>query len=155
MSHQTSAKTAALLALTGQEKPPISVHQVASDMNITVERVELPPTQPGFAARIRDRWFIFVNSAHSPRRRRFTIGHELGHIALEHQGIVFLFNGEPRHMRISANRFAAELLMPRNLVHQEHAIAAAIDMSIRDLADTFLVDRRAMEIRLKELSLEL
>ena len=101
--------TAALLDRSEQTAPPISVHAVAADMDVTIERVWLPLSQPGFTALIRSRWFIWVNAAHGPRRRRFTTGHELGHVAMGHQGVVFFFDcGEPRHLRVSANRFAGK-----------------------------------------------
>jgi Zn-dependent peptidase ImmA (M78 family) len=156
MSHLTRITTAGLLARSGQGEPPISVHAIAADMDVTIERAWLPLSQPGFTALIRSRWFIWVNAQHSPRRRRFTTGHELGHIAMNHQGIVFFFDcGEPRHMQTSANRFSAELLMPEDLVYQEHARAIEAGLSVGDLADIFLVDKRVAELRLEELSLEL
>ena len=156
MSYLTRITTAGLLARSDQGEPPISVHAIAADMDVTIERAWLPLTQPGFTARIRGRWFVWVNAQHSPRRRRFTIGHELGHVAMSHQGIVFFFDcGEPRHMQTSANRFSAELLMPEDLVYQEHARALKAGLSVGDLADIFLVDKRVAELRLEELSLTL
>jgi len=156
MSYLTRITTAGLLGCSGQLEPPISVHAIAADLDVTIERAWLPLSQPGFTARIRGRWFVWVNAQHGPRRRRFTIGHELGHVALEHQGIVFFFDcGEPRHMQTSANRFSAELLMPEDLVYQEHARALEAGLSVGDLADIFLVDKRVAELRLEELSLEL
>jgi Zn-dependent peptidase ImmA (M78 family) len=106
---------------------------------------------------IRDQWFIWINAYHSPRRRRWTIGHELGHIALNHQGIVFLFNGgcEAPHQTRSANRFSAELLMPEDLVLRERSMAVEAGLSVGDLADIFLVDKRVAELRLEEMHLEL
>jgi Zn-dependent peptidase ImmA (M78 family) len=155
MSYLTRITTAGLLAYSEQLEPPVSVHKIAADMGVTIERASLPLSQPGFAARIRGRWFIWVNAAHSPRRRRFTIGHELGHVALEHKGVVFLFSGERSFQQASANRFSAELLMPEDPVRREHFRALEAGLSVGDLADIFLVDKRVAVLRLEELSLQL
>lgn len=155
MSYLTRITTAGLLGCSRQLEPPISVHAIAADMDVTIERAWLPYTQPGFAAKIRGQWFVWVNGEHRPRRRRFTIGHELGHIAMNHQGVVFLYSGERSWQQISANRFSAELLMPEDLVRREHTRALDVGMSVRDLADIFLVDVRLAELRLEELSLKL
>lgn len=154
MSHLTQITAAALLALSEQEEPPVSVHKIAAILAISIERSDLPYEQPGFTAKIRGRWYIFANGWHKPRRRRFTIAHELGHIALGHQGLAFSF-GTSSYDQRQANRFAAELLMPEDLVRREHAGALRAELDIRDLADIFLVEKRAMEIRLEELGLSL
>jgi IrrE N-terminal-like domain len=146
--------SAALLAWVGQTEPPISVHRIAVDFNVAIERVELPDTLPGFVAQIRGRWFIFVNRYHGSRRRRFTIAHELGHIALDHHGVVFMF-GEGQQQERAANRFAAEVLMPEKMIRRAHVRAFERSLDIGDLADIFLVSKRAMEIRLSELHLDL
>src|SRR5450759_1215733 len=155
MSHLTRIITAGLLALGDQAAPPISGWKIAADMDVTIERADLPLSQPGFAAKIRGRWFVWINTAHRPRRQRFTIGHELAHIALEHQGVVFLFSGERSWQQASANRFSAEPIIPADLVCREHAGALVAGLSVGDLADIFLVDKRAMDLRLEELGLEL
>ncbi|MHB8896461.1 MAG: ImmA/IrrE family metallo-endopeptidase, partial [Candidatus Geothermincolia bacterium] len=107
------------------------------------------------AALICNRWFVWINGTHSPRRRRWVLSHELGHIAMEHTGVAFLDSGERTWQQLSANRFAAELLMPEDLVVREHARALEVGMSVGDLADIFLVDKRVAELRLDELSLKL
>lgn len=60
--------------------------------------------------------FILVNGSDSPVRARFTLAHEYGHHCLEHgqaldAGLRFSLIGDPRE--VDANRFAAELLLPR------------------------------------------
>jgi len=154
MSRSTLLKSRELLALTGQREPPVSVHQVAGHLGIRSEVKELPDSVPGFVADIAGTWYAFLNSAHGSRRRRFTLAHEVGHVALGHTGQVHLF-GERRADQQAANRFAVELLMPEEMVHAEHSRARDHDLSAGDLADIFLVDKRAMEIRLAELGLEI
>lgn len=66
---------------------------------------------------------ISVNQFEPEYRQRFTIAHELGHIILGHKGISYRFSDKSnykntidRMKEISANKFAAELIMPENLV---------------------------------------
>lgn len=71
---------------------------------------------------------IYINNAFgiSPRRQRFTIAHELGHIFLPwHKGTIasdineysFSRHMMYREMEAEANRFASELLMPSNWIN--------------------------------------
>lgn len=66
---------------------------------------------------------ISINEFEPDYRQRFTIAHELGHIILGHEGISYRFsdvskykNTIDRMNEVSANKFAAELIMPENLV---------------------------------------
>ena len=61
---------------------------------------------------------IFVNENDAPTRQRFTIAHELGHLALhESEGSMVDFRNQMHHVgsstkEVEANAFAADLLMP-------------------------------------------
>jgi Zn-dependent peptidase ImmA (M78 family) len=110
---------------------------------------------------------IGVNSLHHPNRQRFTIAHELGHLQLHRPMItsnVHVDRSFPALMRdprsatgterveIEANRFAAELLMPRKLIEQ--ALAARQfdiddDGPIDELAKRFRVSKQAVEYRIR------
>lgn len=117
---------------------------------------------------------IYINGAHSKLRRRFTLCHELGHFFLNHIDHKALFvtgdddlnkryviNRGPRTtpttqclseddiMEIEANRFAACMLMPKELVERYWSMHPAIDV----LADIFMVSCDAMTNRLKFLKL--
>jgi Zn-dependent peptidase ImmA (M78 family) len=64
----------------------------------------------------RDEPFILVNGSNQLVRGRFTLAHEFGHHSLGHGQVLdariqYSLSGDPRE--ISANRFAAELLLPR------------------------------------------
>lgn len=66
---------------------------------------------------------IRVNKSEIEYRQRFTIAHELGHIILGHEGISFRdasyerYEGLIERMNeVTANSFAAELLMPETLL---------------------------------------
>lgn len=154
MSALTRCISTGLLCLCGQSQPPVSPYAVAAELKVSVERAPMPSTLPGFTARICGCWFVWLNSGHGPRRRRFTLAHELGHIALEHPGVVFLFSSPGSHLEHSADRFAAELLLPEKLVQAQYSGAVSAGLSCRDLADIFLVDPVVMELRLTELGLD-
>lgn len=99
---------------------------------------------------------IWVNADEArrwPPRRRFTIGHELGHWVLHRTGQEALFcrrttvhDDRPVSGDIEeeASQFSAELLMPRWLLVREHA-ACGGDLDV--LCARFASSRAAMERR--------
>ncbi len=88
---------------------------------------------------------IFYSSRDPRPRQRFTIGHELGHFLLPwHRQSQFnckaqdLRYGAKSEWEIEANRFSAELLMPRTLVMRQLQGADAPNLSqVMKLANTF------------------
>ena len=114
-------------------------------------------------------WAILVNADHAKARQRFTIAHELGHLLLHgyttaHADRAFKFrdarSSEGSALEeIQANQFAAELLMPRELLLKavrarplDHAADAAdddaFDAWLASLARRFDVSKQAMAIRI-------
>jgi Zn-dependent peptidase ImmA (M78 family) len=113
---------------------------------------------------------IGVNSNNSKNRQRFTIAHELGHLLL-HEGHDLILE---RLVRVNfrdattstatneeeseANRFAAELLMPKDLLERALQVLLAgrplsdLDF-VRRLARRFEVSQQAMEFRLANLGM--
>lgn len=66
---------------------------------------------------------IQINKFEPEYRQRFTIAHELGHILLGHQGISYRTSDMKKYRdtikrmnEVAANKFAAELTMPKSLV---------------------------------------
>ncbi len=112
---------------------------------------------------------IGVNALHHPNRQRFTIAHECGHLMLHRDIItsaVHVDKDFPVLMRdtvssqatnsieIQANQFAAELLMPTELL--EKALAGIRfdidnDKPIEDLAKKVKVSKQALEYRIRNL----
>lgn len=98
---------------------------------------------------------IYVNEFDSPTRQRFTIAHELGHLALhENQGSIVDFRKEIFDFNISdereveANSFAAELLMPvKEFLEQYEKNQKAIFM----ISLYFNVSAIAVKYRIKKL----
>jgi Zn-dependent peptidase ImmA (M78 family) len=110
---------------------------------------------------------ITVDAHEAPQRKRFTAAHELAHYLMHRD---MLANGQnlhrdnlfgdaarwndaapfsPQH-EVEANRFAAEMLMPRAQVRRWHSEFRG---NVSELARKFNVSQAAMKIRLKNLGL--
>ena len=97
---------------------------------------------------------IYVNKDEADVRKRFTIAHELGHYYLHFNGTsgTFVSLRRSRSAReTEANRFAAQLLMPDNLLYKESA--RSFFPSVSRLAKQFDVSNEAMGYRLDDLGL--
>ncbi|WP_341536023.1 ImmA/IrrE family metallo-endopeptidase [Actinobacillus equuli] len=75
---------------------------------------------------------MVINKFEPEYRQRFTIAHEIGHIILSHQGKSYRTNSSEKYSdtiarmnEISANNFAAQLIMPEKLV--KDSLLDAID----------------------------
>ena len=151
-------------------KPPVPVERLAKRLGVEVRYEPLNGNLSGMLFREGGRAIIGVNSLHARSRQRFTIAHELGHLALhERQGIhldrkfpiVRQRDGrsslaiDPEE--IEANGFAAELLMPAAMLENDLADADPYyedDELIRWLADRYEVSLQAMAIRLGNLGFQ-
>lgn len=151
------------------ERLPVPVDDIADTcFGLLVRDVEDMAAAPGAPALgpgqtlsgllLAGRGEIWVNAAEArawPSRRRFTIGHELGHWVLHRTGQTSLFC---RHAAVEAdttkpaipvteteaNAFAAALLMPARLMAREYAI----DRDFHRLCKTFDASGAAMGRRL-------
>lgn len=107
---------------------------------------------------------IYVSENEAPSRKRFTVAHELGHYVLhmsaddnemiDTEAVMFRTAdyepGDAQGVReAEANRFAASLLMPHDLVVPEYRRTR----SLARLAQMFSVSEDAMYNRLKSLRL--
>lgn len=94
---------------------------------------------------------IFYNQNHSTTRQRFTIAHELGHYILHGVSGLLVedssayFSSLSRTRESEANRFAADILMPRNHIEM---LASQGEISIPQMAAKLEVSVVAMSIRL-------
>lgn len=87
---------------------------------------------------------ICVNKSHCDERKRFTIAHEIGHYVLDHLNSdckryrrVDYDNGDNTAQESQANKFAAILLMPKDMVkeiwikfHDIQIVAATFGVSV-------------------------
>jgi Zn-dependent peptidase ImmA (M78 family) len=160
------------LVQAGITEPPVPVEQLAQNVGAVISY------QPFEAEDISGLLYraagsapvIGVNSNNSKARQRFTIGHELGHLAL-HQGHELILERLVRlnfrdatsstasdEEEIEANHFAAELLMPQDLLrHSLNVLLQGRPLSdlevVRRLARRFEVSQSAMEYRLTGLGM--
>ena len=92
---------------------------------------------------------VFYNEEHSLRRIRFSIPHELGHIVNKHD-----MNVKDERLygifEIEANYFAAQLLMPEQIIREFQRRGLRPDAEF--LANTFDVSGEAAERRLQTLN---
>ena len=105
---------------------------------------------------------IRVNRNEARERQRFTIAHELAHYLLHRHVIdsspdgitdnVLYRSGASDQIEREANRLAADLVMPRDVIEKKlredfHGIVT--EATIESLAASFEVSKAAMEIRLR------
>lgn len=120
----------------------------------------------GILYRQADHKVIAVNERHPLTRQRFTIAHEIGHLAL-HRGVpVHVDQGFRVNLRnplssqgqdieeIEANAFAANLLMPYHWIRGDlrgDLIDLDDSIEVQELAQRYQVSQQAMLIRLANL----
>lgn len=152
--------------------PEVDVERIARSLGADVRGEELDDDMSGLLSINHGKPTIAFNKDHSENRRRFTIAHELGHLVLHSEdtdrgGVfidrkVFHRNSQASQgiyrQEIEANRFAAELLMPKKmLLTAIEEFGDDIDLSdddtISKLADIFGVSTQALTIRLASLDM--
>jgi Zn-dependent peptidase ImmA (M78 family) len=133
---------------------PVDVLACARAAGLPVYSVDLPKGVSGLIGKTQDgSFYCYVDSSESAVRQRFTAAHELGHFVLHREKIgdglqdnyLLRAEGMTNAQETQANRFAADLLMPRGL------ITAAIGSgytTASSLAKLFQVSEIAMSIRL-------
>lgn len=167
---KASAKRAAdhvLEAWWDSDKFPVDPFKIAANMGVDVYTAQLPGDTSGLLQKLpNQRPQIYVDVDDSPRRRRFTASHELGHYAqrlledprtIRDASLAFLDERADLASRgddlreVFANNFAANLLMPASAVR----MLRDAGMSVGQLAEFFDVSSISMEYRLKNLGLPL
>ncbi len=143
---------------------PIDLHKIAKLYNLSISYEELDEEISGML--VGKKGLICVNKNHPLTRQRFSIAHELGHYFLHAkdclESTVFIdeaiyyrneeSSGGNNLQEIQANAFAAELLMPKNLLKNKiNDYDLLNDLVIEKLAKEFDVSIRAMTIRLIKL----
>ena len=134
---------------------PIDLAKLASLLQIKIMGAKLDETVSGVLKKDpAGVWTVLYNEGQSYVRSRFTIAHELAHFCL-HRGNrdnfeddVFFRTESSDWMEKEANRFAGELLMPRD------EFKKAVDQGITnidELARRFAVSTYAVRVRAKEL----
>ncbi len=164
-----------LLSEARIQEPPVPVEHLARLRDARIEYEPFDGDISGMLFRDDSRRIIGVNSAHSRNRQRFTIAHEIGHLLL-HTGRHLIVDKTIRlqtparvNLRdrtsslatdkeeIEANGFAAELLMPEEMIRRAATKLLRENTTIGDeklvleLARLFRVSTQPVEIRLATL----
>jgi Zn-dependent peptidase ImmA (M78 family) len=160
---QAAAKK--LLEELGITEPPIPVERIARHMGAEVRYKKAERDISGFIARQDDGSFIIgINSFHHAHRQRFTLAHEIGHLCL-HTSKKLYVDHVPKFRdvkssqavdpeEIEANIFAAELLMPEEMLRsdiQSMRDDLNANEAIDRLAKRYQVSPEAMRSRLERL----
>lgn len=143
---------------------PVPVEKIAKGLGAIVQYAPLDEELSGMAYVKDGKPIIGVNALHHPNRQRFTIAHEIAHLVLHRDYITeqvhvdksFTMNRDSVSatgtdaLEIEANAFAAQLLMPENLVR--NALAAELELddepAISAVAKRFKVSAAAIQNRL-------
>lgn len=157
--------TSNLLNSAGYNELPINVNKIASYLNVSIYAIELPEDISGILD-VRTEPIILINKEHGLPRQRFSVAHELGHYQLHHiLGIIHVDKKSYYRnikstqgldiIEIEANQFAANLLMPENLIRNElEKYEDFIDMDediVTIMAEKFNVSATAMGFRIHNL----
>lgn len=166
------AKARELLARSGVKAAPVPVERIATELGAEITRASAEDDLSGFLLRDAtiNRKVIGVNATHSHTRQRFTIAHEIGHLVLHSSEPIHVdkagsFRIERRNSKssrgdepreIEANAFAAELLMPAELLRSDieggdESVTLGDDSDIARLAEKYQVSTTAMTFRLANL----
>jgi Zn-dependent peptidase ImmA (M78 family) len=162
-----------LLSRHNVQGPPVNVKNIAISEGLQVFEMPLSGDVSGALLRSNGASIIAVHDGDPPNRRRFSIGHELAHHFLSHEGegehldwkfTVLRRDGKSSQAtdahEIEANFFAASLLMPKDFLRKDVAQfarfngeAALGEGDIQELARRYEVSKLAMSYRLVSLGL--
>lgn len=148
---------------------PVAVEKIARSLGVDLRFQPMSDELSGMIY-IKDNVpIIGVNALHHPNRQRFTIAHECGHLVMHRDAITSTVHVDKQFpvlwrdsvsatatdlMEIQANQFAAELLMPTDLL--EEALAEIKfdiddDKPIEKFAKKLKVSKQALEYRIRNL----
>lgn len=148
---------------------PVDLEAVAKFLDIKILYENFDNEISGLLVVKDGRRAIGVNKNHGINRQRFTIAHEIGHFVLHHstKNDVQHVDTKSAYFRSTAhstehlqeqqaNRFAAELLMPQELLEsaiKKYKLDLTDDLHISKLANLLQVSEQALTIRLVGLRL--
>jgi len=139
-------------------EPLVPVFEIAEAEGLTVKVVKMPDTLSRVSGFLDPHTkTIFVNAEDVPARQRFTVAHELGHYALSHDPdkypVLLRFpelNGED-DIEKEANCFAANLLVPKELLRETIKKYGLTSEDAPVLAQMFGVSNAVIKFRMKHI----
>jgi Zn-dependent peptidase ImmA (M78 family) len=149
------------------KKPPVSIEKLAELVKAAIRYEPFAGQLYGMVHRNSDGTAVIgVNSMDAPNRQRFTIAHEIGHLLLHKDEHLHVDEKSPIGLRndrsslaidereIEANQFAAELLMPVELLEKDLGRLPddiETEEAVTRLARLYQVSEQAMTVRLTAL----
>lgn len=135
-------------------RPPIPLEDLARRLGVD-EIVEAPMVEDGRLERRAGRTVVFLRRDVWSNRRRFTLGHELGHLVLAGPGKDLIaqrtwpgIDGEERF----CDEFAAALLLPRTWITERFGDSPERLGVVRELAGAADASLSASLVRLREVA---
>ena len=161
-----------LLDAVGVREPPVPVEEIAQSLGARVRYAPFKGELAGILIRDDERRgvVIGVNSLHHSNRQRFTIAHECGHLTLHRGRSVYVDESFRVNRRdavsaqatdpeeVEANRFAAELLMPFEMITADLAgfdLDIEDEAELREMAKRYGVSPQALTLRISSIVDEL
>jgi Zn-dependent peptidase ImmA (M78 family) len=125
----------------GPSALPVSVESYAAEIDGVIKIKKLEEQEDAWSFYDTDgKFHICVNCAHNSRRQRFSVCHEVAHVALgigaDHAGPSWSYSRRPPG-EVACDVFAAELLLPYKLFKPRVDVAEMGFASINALADEF------------------
>lgn len=152
------------LSLVNEIVPSVVLRRAPIDVNRIARYFDVKDIEPkyglrssGFVTRNGGHFLIGYDARHSYARRRFTIAHEIGHIAFSFLRPWSIEESWNRASDTSsqeerdANAFAARLLMPDDLIRAELLTNGSSWASFRRIREHFAVSSEALAIRFTEI----
>ncbi len=149
------------------KRAPIDLVRIATMLGAAIHYEPLQNEISGMVTRTSNGTAVIgVNSLHAKTRQRFSIAHEIGHLVLHEDEMLHVDSKYQIALRspqssmgtdakeVEANQFAAELLMPKELIEKdvnELMGDLEIEDAVCELADKYQVSEQAMTIRLSTL----
>jgi Zn-dependent peptidase ImmA (M78 family) len=137
-----------VLRETNSLRAPVPVHDIAKHYGFKVVQLDQPPDK--FSGILhKEKKAIGINKHNHFVRQRFSLAHELGHYFLDHPAADDILpheleTDEKKIYESEANEFAAELLVPRELLKE----ALQHDHDVEFLREHFQVSRHVIVIQI-------
>lgn len=144
-----------ILENAGIKNPPVLIRDVVSHIkkenDLSVYPWAFGEDTDGIQITEGEKATIGYNQKQHPHRQRFTVAHEIGHLLLGHTGKNFILDlNSKKPEEIEANQFAAELLMPLEMLKKDFQNGKK---NAKDIAQAYNVSEEAVWWRLYDCKL--
>lgn len=145
------------IILKHQASFPVAVGAIAKDFGITVMKSTMPGSISGEIRETEGKVTIKVNRHDVKERQRFTIAHEIAHFLLHRDRLangitddVLYRSGLTDDLERQANRLAADIIMPYNLIQVALANLNSLkaEEKLKNISELAQVSLAAVRIRL-------